>query len=244
MNNITLFRMHNKEPQTFDNLKHLSKCKETIQPIFDCTVTSPFIGGFNYDYDQIKNLGYYFEFTDKLKCIKDLCRPDFSEKQFMMWYYSGYSVMNYFLLCPEYDFYNSVEYDCRFNGKWQYFFDIINQDTSDFISPMIIELDRTNKDYDPMIGDDFNYKTVLHAGGYFHRYSNDLLRCVHNELLNGNHAAYEIIFPSIANEFNYSIKDIKELGELYTYESISMNKDDRHKMDLPEFQNKLLHSIL
>jgi hypothetical protein len=246
---ITLFRAINQSKQSLVNLAHVKNNSFTdVKVLYDCTNKPEMDGAFNFTIEDYRNSGYYFELRDNYNQIQDVMKPKYNANQFLMWQNAGYCVLLWYLQNPDYDFYYSVEHDVYFNGNWDFFYEILKPEKADFIGTMLKEMDKNEFFHLNLTGENFKYKVTMNSFGCYHRYSNRLLKKVHEELLEGNHAFYETIFPSIAKEYKMSLKDLndnKAKIDLYTNESITYPKVDVFQMvHRAGIKNKLLHRMI
>lgn len=249
MSDIILYRTHEKSQLECMNFKELlhSNCFN-MSVLYDATDKEALPGVINYTFEDILNSGLVLADNEQLNTAcnwKEFHKKFPKDKSKQLWYNCGHLPIMYYLENPNYDYYWSIEYDVYFYGDWNFFFDKFKNVTDDFLGMYIRDYKYTTNDlYWSYFKDKNDYTERLASFGPVQRYSNKLLATVASELKKGNHAYYEILFPSVAKEFNMTIKEINDIYNFY--DIFTMNDEPLNLfkiVHLPHSKNKLFHPV-
>lgn len=163
------------------------------------------------------------------------------------WIHADYPPVVFYNKNTEYQYYWQIEFDVRFNGNWNKFFDFYKDSDADFVSAQI----KTKAEYPTWGGwGSHNLKVeddvLLESPFPLVRYSNRALQLLGKEFKSGKEGYCEVITPTILNIHNYKILGIDEkfysdktfqvlyLMSEYVYSFLKI---------LPWNKNKLFHPI-
>jgi hypothetical protein len=216
MKEIILFRCHNQSKIALANFNKLAGICKNLVKLYDATNKVPLDDAFNVSLEDIKNAGL------PLASIEDISRlfpRDYEVlkgnadslklwvDRMQMYFNAAHSTIMYYLENPDFDYYWVVEYDVIFNGNWDYFFKLFENDKSDFLGPDLVPFVEGHPEFRKY---KFNqtYKKPLKSFGCIQRYSRQLIEAVYEELMSGNFAYFEILFPSVAYEYGMNVSDL------------------------------------
>lgn len=247
MSEIVLFRNHEDTAGVKLCYNQLIQSSREIVELYDCTGRKAKDKAFNTSFEDYLKLGYPLASDEQISKSIQRSKKNYHDIRHMHnWYNAGYSVLNYFQNNPEYDYYWSIESDVFFYGDWDILFDTFKNDDTDFIGPSIKLANNNTPIPIPFIEERFPFEEKIFSYGIIHRYSNRLLEQIHELLIQGIHAYYELLFPTIANAYNMTIKGLNDNGiEFYRLENITEKKIDAYKIiHTNGAKNHLFHRVI
>jgi|GEM_PF-1877492 len=147
-----------------------------------------------YDLEKIKRLGYRFYPTDEN----------------ILWYNSDYSVLDFFRE-KDYSFYWVIDYDVRFSGDWNIFFNHFSKSDSDLVAINIKKIE-DNSNYV------FRDNIILTVQDYekfssflcIYRLSRSALEFLDTKYREGCSGYCEVIIPTLLNIGKYKMENIPQ----------------------------------
>jgi len=184
-----------------------------------------------------KNKSHIFNIKD----IKNLGYP-FKEEE-SIWYHIDYPILHFFLKNPNYKYYWRVEYDVKFNGNWNIFFENFLENNSDLIGLYVKNYkDDPNDSFSEDFWPNWN-KTNLKINNdkkmaiFFaiQRFSNRALDLLNKKYKSGIYGFCELIVPTLVNLAGFKIQDIGK--KWYDIDTMRFNDKPLSK------KNKLIHPV-
>jgi hypothetical protein len=121
-------------------------------------------------------------------------------------------VLKFFLENPKYDYYWLVEYDVRYTGDWSLIFDDLMLSSADLLATSIVDnAQQPDWHWWPSLKIPNDLETapqMVRSFLPFCRISNALLRELDIQHKAGWSGHYELVWPTVARAFGYSIEDI------------------------------------
>ena len=254
MNSIICFRNYKTDEQTLSNYDHLSSVCSDVVHIYDYTNKSKLAGAYNICYDDYVNNQYPLAPLDDILKVRGNKGKPVNEKLFdgwikqqQMWFNTTHAIMLYWQDYPDYDYYWSLDCDLWFNGNWQDFFKLYENDSADFLGTALRELKSdSKKPYLNNFNFDVPYKRRMASYGCCQRFSNSLLQWVDREYKQGNFTFFEQMFPSVCIEFGGTAKDLNSQGRFtYATNTVYNSKVSQYYMkNTANSKNKLFHRMI
>jgi len=207
-----------KEKQAFLFLSHLSS-GVIIKEFKNIRRSTRHLGEAFFLYDMTKqpvpqNINTLSPYLYSDECLVSLGYPTIGVN--IIPGHAHFPILKFYVDMPDYDYYWVIEYDVRFSGEWQIFFDSFQAVKNDFLTSHI----RSYAEEPDWYWWDLNHprKSIpldkrIHSFNPIYRISKEALLFLHGELKSGWRGHNEVAMPTLLHHNGFTIQEISGRGK-------------------------------